>query len=144
MGQVRVNLLHHRHWCFPPAVKEPWGAPLKGAIYRRHMERQVLLPLIQLLSKWRENIVSLSFTITHQEISWGHNKHSLVQKYLFGGTWVAQCPTCDFSSGHDLTVLRSSPVMGSLLKWESACPSPSVPPCHLCSLLFTFSPSQNK
>ena len=39
------------------------------------------------------------------------------------GTWVAQLlrrPTLDFSSGHDLTVVRSSPALGSVLGTEPA------------------------
>ena len=39
------------------------------------------------------------------------------------GTWVAQsfdCPTLDFNSGHDLMVMRSSPVSDSMLSIESA------------------------
>lgn len=50
------------------------------------------------------------------------------------GVWVAQLvkfPTLDFGSGHDLKVLRSSPVSGSALGGESArdslSPSPSDP-----------------
>ena len=52
-----------------------------------------------------------------------------------GGTCVAQsveCPTLGFSSGHDLRVVRSSPVSRSarnLLKFLS--PSPSAPPHSL-------------
>ena len=39
------------------------------------------------------------------------------------GTWVAQsvgCQTLDFSSGHNLRVVRSSPKMGSVLSGESS------------------------
>ena len=39
------------------------------------------------------------------------------------GSWVSQlvkCPTLDFSSGHDLTVVRSSPTLGSALSMEPA------------------------
>ena len=39
------------------------------------------------------------------------------------GAWVAQlfeCPTLDFSSGHDPRVVGSSPVLGSALSVESA------------------------
>ena len=40
--------------------------------------------------------------------------------------------TLDFGSGHDLTVMRTSPVLGSVLSWESAwdslSPSPPAPP----------------
>ena len=46
--------------------------------------------------------------------------------------WVAlsvKCPILDFSSGHDLTIVRSSPMLGSLLSRESAWDSlsPSAP-----------------
>ena len=37
------------------------------------------------------------------------------------GAWVAQlleCPTLDFSSGHDLPVEGSSSAMGSMLAWS--------------------------
>jgi len=40
-----------------------------------------------------------------------------------GCTWVAQlvkCPTLDFGSGHDLRVVRSSPMSGSTLGMEPA------------------------
>ena len=40
-----------------------------------------------------------------------------------GGTWVAQSvkpPTLDFSSGHDLRVVRLSPTLGSVLGMETA------------------------
>ena len=40
-----------------------------------------------------------------------------------GGPWVAQsvkCLTLDFSSAHDLGVVRSSPVSGPMLSEESA------------------------
>ena len=41
----------------------------------------------------------------------------------FLSAWVAQlvkCPTLDFSSGHDLRLVRSSPLLGSSLGMESA------------------------
>jgi len=40
-----------------------------------------------------------------------------------GGVWVAQlvkCPTLEFSSGHDLRVMRSSPASSSMLGVEPA------------------------
>ena len=46
------------------------------------------------------------------------------------GAWVAQLvkhPILDFSSGHDLRVLGSNPISGSMLSTECACPSPSAP-----------------
>jgi len=51
------------------------------------------------------------------------------------GAWVAQsvkCPTLDFRSGHDLRVVRSSPVSGSTLGHRacsrfSLAHSPSIP-----------------
>ena len=54
------------------------------------------------------------------------------------GTWVAQwvkLPTLDFSSGHDLRVVRLSPMLGSVLSAESACPSTTSapPPDHMLS-----------
>ena len=61
------------------------------------------------------------------------------------GAWVAQlvkCPTLDFSSGHDLTVVRSSPTLGSMLSmgpaWDPLSPSRSAPLFHSHTL------SQNK
>ena len=39
------------------------------------------------------------------------------------GAWVAQlvqCLSLDFSSGHNLGILRSNPVLGSVLSGESA------------------------
>ena len=48
------------------------------------------------------------------------------------GVWVAQLveqPTLGFGSGHGLMVVRSSPVLGSVLSRESACGcSPSLCP----------------
>ena len=41
----------------------------------------------------------------------------------FSGTWVAQlaeCPTFDSCSGHDLRVVGSSPALGSALSGKSA------------------------
>jgi len=42
-----------------------------------------------------------------------------------GGS-VSKAP--DFGSGHDLGVLKLTPLLGSLLGGECACPSPSAPP----------------
>ena len=42
---------------------------------------------------------------------------------IFWGTWVAQSvkrPAFDFGSGHDLRVVRSTPMLGSVLCGESA------------------------
>uniref|UniRef100_A0A452QJC0 SLP adaptor and CSK interacting membrane protein n=1 Tax=Ursus americanus TaxID=9643 RepID=A0A452QJC0_URSAM len=83
---------------------------------------------------------------------------------LLHPSWSAQCqhlgslgaqsvkhPTFDFSSGHDLGVLGSSPTLGSLLNVESACPSPSLfsppPPLSLSlsnkpNLFFSMSAPQ--
>ena len=44
-------------------------------------------------------------------------------RVTLGGTWVAQsvkCLTLDFRSGHDLSVIRLSPMPGSALSRESA------------------------
>jgi len=46
------------------------------------------------------------------------------------GAWVAQLfghPTLDFSSGHDLGVVGSSPVSDAAFSGESAGDSPSAP-----------------
>ena len=46
------------------------------------------------------------------------------------GYWMAQLVTylaLGFSSGRGLRVVRSSPMSGSVLSMESACPSPSGP-----------------
>ena len=48
---------------------------------------------------------------------------NLDKKWAHWGTWVAQsvkCPTLNFSSGHDLRVVRWSPTSGSMLSTESA------------------------
>ena len=54
-----------------------------------------------------------------------------MQKVQFsGGTWVAQSvkhPTLDFSSGHDLMVVRSSPASGSALTTQSLLGVVSLP-----------------
>lgn len=57
-------------------------------------------------------------------------------KWKLRSAWVAQLvkhPTLDFGSGHDLRVLRLSPVSGSALNgepgWDSL--SPYAPPCFL-------------
>ena len=41
-----------------------------------------------------------------------------------GGVQSGKCPILDFCSGHDLTVMKSSPASGSVLGRESAWPSP--------------------
>ena len=61
-----------------------------------------------------------------QNVSWGTRVAQLVEQ-----------PTLDFTSGHDLTVMRSSPTSGSVLSVEPACDSlsPSLsapPPLLLC------------
>ena len=72
-----------------------------------------------------------------------------VSKSWFAGTWVAQLVghlTFDFSSGPDLGVLRSSPVLSSMLSevhWRLFL-FPSAPPpiracTHVCSLSFSLS-----
>ena len=51
------------------------------------------------------------------------NKNSTFKKIARGIAWVAQsikCPTLDVGSGHDLTVVRSSPLLGSTLAMEPA------------------------
>ena len=56
---------------------------------------------------------------------------------LLGGTWVAQSfghLTLGLGSGHDLGVLRSSPVSGSMPGMESACSSPLLLPLLSLSL----------
>ena len=60
----------------------------------------------------------------------------------FGGAWVAQSVkhlTLDFNSGHDLGVVGSSPMLGSMLgmapAWDSFSTSAS---CHtLAQLVYT-------
>ena len=49
-------------------------------------------------------------------------------------------PTLDFGSGHDLRVMGSSPVLGSVLSVESACPSPSALPPPLSVSLYISLP----
>ena len=59
------------------------------------------------------------------------------------GTWVAQSikhPTLDFSSGHDLTVVRLSPTLSSTLSMESAWDSLSL----FLPLLLSLSLLKNK
>ena len=49
--------------------------------------------------------------------------HRTAQELSPNSTWVAQLvkrPIPDFSSGHDLRVLRSSPTLGSVLGLEPA------------------------
>ena len=46
-----------------------------------------------------------------------------IRKAIYGGTWVPQSVkhlTPGFSSGHDLRVIRLSPMLGSVLSEESA------------------------
>ena len=65
-------------------------------------------------------------------------------------TWVAQSvkrPTLDFCSGHDLTIMESSPTLGSVLgvglAWDSL--SLSAPPLITLSLSkLTNKQKQNK
>ena len=63
-------------------------------------------------------------------------KISDYQKIPLEGHWVAQSVqylTLDFGSGHDPTVVRSSPVLGSMPgmmpAWDSFSPLP--PPLHI-------------
>ena len=57
--------------------------------------------------------------------------------------WVAQsvkCPTLDFGSGHDLVVVRSSPIWGSTLSKELLkilSPFPSAPPLLVLLLILS-------
>ena len=47
----------------------------------------------------------------------------MVKKFISKGAWVAQSvkhPTLDFSPGHDLRGMGSSPYQGSMLSRESA------------------------
>ena len=56
------------------------------------------------------------------------------KNHLKGGPgWFSQLsnPSQDLGSGYDLTVVRLSPKLGSMLCGQSACPSPSL---HLVSL----------
>ena len=46
--------------------------------------------------------------------------------------WLSWLRSC-FGSGHDLRVLGLSPLLGSLLSRESACPS-APPPTHIPSV----------
>ena len=49
------------------------------------------------------------------------------KRYKLRGAWVAQSVKQGSGwSGHDLRVLESSPMLGSLLSGESASPSPSL------------------
>lgn len=58
---------------------------------------------------------------------------------------MVKLQTLDFGLGHDPRVMRSNPVLGSVLAmepaWDSLLPSPSVPP-HLSAR--SLSLSQNK
>ena len=50
--------------------------------------------------------------------SWDWGSRGLIKSKNFKGAWVAQLvkhPTLDFSSGHDLRVLRWSPMSDSML-----------------------------
>ena len=61
-----------------------------------------------------------------------HNIH--FSKSTLKGTWVAQLvkhPTLGFGSGHDLQVITSSTLSGSVLSMVPSYPSPSAPPCIL-------------
>ena len=51
---------------------------------------------------------------------------------------LVKWPTLDSSSGHDLSVVGSRPLLDSELSVESACPSPSAPP-PICALSLFFS-----
>ena len=57
-------------------------------------------------------------------------------KLMTWDSWViqlAKCPTVDFSSGHDLSVVGWSPTLGSELAMEAAWDSLSPCPSHSCS-----------
>ena len=52
-----------------------------------------------------------------------HDQGKLLLRSIFGGAWVAQSvkrPTLAFSSGRNLTVMRSRPTWGSALNMEPA------------------------
>ena len=66
-----------------------------------------------------------------------------------GGAWVARSvkrPTPDTGSGHDLTVLRSSPVWGSTLNMKAKIlsSSPPAPPLQALSLSPSLKNNNNK
>ena len=78
------------------------------------------------------HVFSLSFTALMPPAHKGMQPYH--EKGLTGGAWVAQsvkCLTPDFVSGHDLTVMRSSHMSGSVLgvepAYDSLSPSPSAP-----------------
>ena len=63
-------------------------------------------------------------TVFHWTSKFCESQSTDIESCIHGGAWVAQsvkCPALDFSSGHNLTVVRSSPEIPS--------PSPSAPPC---------------
>ena len=65
------------------------------------------------------------------------NKEKKKKRKSTRGTWVAHSLerlTLDFSSGHDLGVVRLSPTAGSALSTESSGPTPSALPPHSLSL----------
>lgn len=84
------------------------------------------------------SFLSLPAPIVYEESCWG--------------AWAAQqvkCPTVEFSSGHDLLVVRSSPKSGSALNMEPSYDSPplSLPsPPHACTCVCacSLSPSKKK
>ena len=56
-------------------------------------------------------------------VSWKGRSGRKIRKNIGKGAWVAQSvkhPTLDFSSGHDLTVVRLSPAWGSALREKPA------------------------
>ena len=72
--------------------------------------------------------------------------YSILKTHEICGVWVAQsvkCPTLGFSSGHDLTLMRSSPTSGSALAGRSLLgvlsSSLSPPPTLIVSLSSSLS-----
>ena len=63
------------------------------------------------------------------------------KNHVFGTPGLFEHQTLDFGSGHDLMVVRSSPMLGSVLNVESTCPFLSGPsaPALLGSLSLSLS-----
>ena len=96
-----------------------------------------------------EHLVTRQVLCTLQEVDVIHKKIFFKGSYSrfkkSTGTWVAQSvksPTPDFSSGHDLMVVRSGPALSAEPPWNSLSPSFSLFPSAPPMLMLSFSLSK--
>lgn len=96
--------------------------------------------LICKIGQWNELWNKNNDSFPHRGLPW--TLHELKYTKLWG-TWVAKLVkplTLDFCSGHDLRVVKWSPVSGPAFSREFALPLPAFSPCACMPLLvYVFS-----